>query len=177
MIEMVSTRRRDLLGMVVLVLGLLCGATNGLASPPTETRPNDAAALEGLESVRTVFLVNKATAGETARYLRGIRATHESLKEQNVTPSTVVVFLGPPVQFITTAPAVAVAAENSRALESIAETTSDLETLGVRMEVCAAATKHFGVDNDSLLPGMEAVGNGFISMIGWQSKDYVPMTF
>lgn len=169
---MVIARGRRLLFVAALCLGLFSGATDVLASPPS-----DAAALEGLESVRTVFLVNKATAGETARYLRGIRATHESLKKQDVTPDTVIVFLGPPVQFITTAPVAAIAEENSAALESIAETASELKSLGVRMEVCAAATKHFGVDNATLLPGMEAVGNGFISLIGWQSKGYVPMTF
>lgn len=45
------------------------------------------------------------------------------------------------------------------------------------MEVCGAATKHFGVDNASIPEEMTVVGNGFISLIGWQTQGYVPMTF
>jgi intracellular sulfur oxidation DsrE/DsrF family protein len=51
------------------------------------------------------------------------------------------------------------------------------ESLGVQMEVCGAATKHFGVDNASIPEEMTVVGNGFISLIGWQTQGYVPMTF
>ena len=156
-------------------LGILSAALPVAAE--AEREPDNAAALAGLQSTRSVFLVNKATAPETGRYLKGILATHEGLVKQGVAPTTVLVFLGRPVQFITTTPKESIAAEEQEALESIAATARDLKALGVRMEVCSAATKHFGVDNDSLLPGMDAVGNGFISLIGWQSKGYVPMTF
>lgn len=40
------------------------------------------------------------------------------------------------------------------------------------MEVCAVATRVFGVDNDAILPGMHVVGDGFVSLIGWQSQGY-----
>jgi intracellular sulfur oxidation DsrE/DsrF family protein len=160
-------------------LALFLGLAILLAALPlaADQEPDNAAALAGLDSTRTVFLVNKPTAPETARYLKAIQATHESLIKQGVTPTTVIVFLGIPVQFITTAPAASIAAEQHEALESIAESTRKLAELGIRMEVCSAATKHFGVDNATLLPGMHAVGNGFISLIGWQSQGFVPMTF
>jgi intracellular sulfur oxidation DsrE/DsrF family protein len=99
------------------------------------------------------------------------------LAKQGVAPTTVLVFLGKPVQYITTEPEDSIAAQQQEALDSMAATSKELQELGVRMEVCGSATKHFGVDNASLLPGMDAVGNGFISLIGWQTKGYVPMTF
>ena len=151
-----------------------------LASFPAsgEERPSDAAALAGLDSVKTVFLVNRKTAPATAGYLKAIRATHESLAKQGVAPTTVLVFLGKAVQFITTMPpAESATSEEKEALESIASTAGELKKLGVRMEVCSAATKRFGVDNASILTAMDLVGNGFISLIGWQSQGYVPMTF
>ena len=159
---------------ILLSIGSVILAT---AAPATDLEPNDAAALAGLDSTKSVFLINKATAAETARYLKGIRATHVSLAKQGVAPTTVLVFLGKPVQYITTEPDKTIAAEQEDALSSIAATAKELKELGVRMEVCSAATKHFGVDNASLLPEMDVVGNGFISLIGWQSKGYVPMTF
>jgi intracellular sulfur oxidation DsrE/DsrF family protein len=79
--------------------------------------------------------------------------------------------------FTTTEPGESIGAESQEALASLASTTAELKELGVRMEVCSAATKHFEVDNASLLPVMDVVGNGFISLIGWQSKGYVSMTF
>jgi len=33
------------------------------------------------------------------------------------------------------------------------------------------------VDNASIPEEMTVVGNGFISLIDWQTQDYVPMTF
>ena len=47
-----------------------------------------------------------------------------------------------------------------------------LHELGVRQEICAIATRVFKVDNASLLPGLSLVGDGFISLIGWQTQDY-----
>jgi hypothetical protein len=38
--------------------------------------------------------------------------------------------------------------------------------------VCAVATKVVGVDNQTILPEMKVVGDGFISLIGWQTQGY-----
>ena len=161
--------------LVLLMMGI--GILFACLPAAAEEKPNDSAALAGLDSVKTVFLINKETATATAGYLKGIRATQKSLAEQGVAPTTVLVFLGKAVQFITTEPSESIGAENQEALASIASTTAELKELGVRMEVCSAATKHFEVDNSTLLPVMDVVGNGFISLIGWQSKGYVSMTF
>ena len=47
-----------------------------------------------------------------------------------------------------------------------------LAALGVRQEVCAVATRVFGIGNKTLLPGLTLVGDGFISLIGYQSQGY-----
>jgi len=42
----------------------------------------------------------------------------------------------------------------------------------VRMEACSVATRLTGVDAETLLPGIEHVGNTFVSQIGYQAKGY-----
>ena len=145
---------------------------------PAASRADEAqAALEGLDAVKAVFLVNKGSPAATARYLKGVQATLGMLAEEGVKPSAVLVFLGKPVQYITTRPDETIAAEHGKELTSIAETIASLQSQGARMEVCTAATRHFGVDDATLLPGMFTVPNGLVSLIGWQTKGYVPMTF
>jgi intracellular sulfur oxidation DsrE/DsrF family protein len=47
-----------------------------------------------------------------------------------------------------------------------------LASLGIRQEVCAVATRVFGIDNKTILSGMTLVGDGFISLIGYQAQGY-----
>lgn len=160
-------------GVLSLVIAGWLAAAPIMAAEPL----NDSEALRGVEETRTVFLINLDSAKRTDSYLKAIRATHKGLMEQGVSSKMVLVFLGPVVQFITTQPEASLAAEHGESVQSIAKTSKELEELGVRMEVCGAATKRFEVDNESILPEMKVVSNGFISLIGWQSQGYVPMTF
>ncbi|MES9859415.1 MAG: DsrE family protein [Candidatus Thiodiazotropha sp. 4PDIVS1] len=57
-------------------------------------------------------------------------------------------------------------------LKSISLTAKTLKERGVRMEVCAIANHVFKVDNATILPEMEVVGDGFISLIGWQTQGH-----
>ncbi len=43
---------------------------------------------------------------------------------------------------------------------------------GVKMEVCLYAAKVLGVDPNSILPEIDHVGNGFISIVGYQAQGY-----
>jgi len=89
-----------------------------------------------------------------------------------VTPNMVLVFIGETVKYLSTKPEDLLAMEYEDQLKSIAKSSKELKKLGVRMEVCAVATKVFGVDNDSVLPEMDVVGDGFISLIGWQIQGH-----
>jgi hypothetical protein len=44
--------------------------------------------------------------------------------------------------------------------------------LGCDKEACAIATRVFGVDNAGLLPQLQLVFDGFISLIGYQSQGH-----
>ena len=62
--------------------------------------------------------------------------------------------------------------ENQKAPDEIAGTIAEMSKDGVDLEVCLFAAKVFGVDPDSILPGIKKVDNGWISSIGYQARGY-----
>lgn len=148
-----------------------------LASPmlPAQaaTAPiSDAAALQGVKDGKGVFLIDFSDAKKTAFYLEIIKGTHAGLTRQGVKPSFVIVYIGPTVRFLTTTPDGELELEQGDALKAIADRVKELDQLGVRQEICAIATKVFKVPNETVLPGLTLVGDGFISLIGWQTQGY-----
>lgn len=131
----------------------------------------DSSALAGLTDGKGVFLVDTDNPEKTALYLDIIKGTYQSMAQQQVKPDFVVVFIGPTVRFLSTVPAAELAG-SAEALSSIADSVAALGNLGVKQEICAIATDFFKVSNDKLLPELALIGNGFISLIGYQNKGY-----
>lgn len=142
------------------------------SSAYAEKTINDSAALNGIKEAKGVFLIDFTNPKKTAFYLDIIKGTYQGFVSQGVKPDLVLVFIGQTVAYLTTEPHDDLSFEYEAELASIANSVEDLHELGVRMEVCAVATRVFGVDNDTILPGMEIVGDGFISLIGWQTQGY-----
>ena len=61
--------------------------------------------------------------------------------------------------------------EDQKFLE-IATTISAMSKDGIELEICLIAAKVFNVDSASVLPEIKRVGNGWISMIGYQAQGY-----
>lgn len=133
---------------------------------------NDAAALGDLKQGKGVFLVDIGEPGKLAFYLKAIAGTHQGMKTQGVTPDFILVYIGPSVKYLSTNPDEDLVFEHNDALQSIAEAVAALDELGVRQEICAVATQAFAIDDEALLPALTLVGDGFISLIGWQSQGY-----
>ena len=133
---------------------------------------NDSHALRGIKEGKGVFLIDFTDPRKTAFYLDIIKSTHAGMVRQGVKPNFVIVYIGPTVKFLTTKPDDELALEHDESLKAIARHAKDLKDLGVRHEVCAVATQVFKVDNATVLPSMHLVGDGFISLIGWQTQGY-----
>lgn len=133
---------------------------------------NDADALKGQTHAKGVFLIDFTDPAKTAFYLEVIKGTHAGFVRQKVKPDLVLVFIGPTVRFLTTEPHPDLAFEQGEHLEAIARHVRDLKALGVRMEACAVATEVFGVRNETILPEIKIIGDGFISLIGYQGQGY-----
>ncbi|MCW8931299.1 MAG: DsrE family protein [Gammaproteobacteria bacterium] len=133
---------------------------------------NDSAALAGINHAKSVFLIDFTNAKKTAFYLDIIRGTHQGLTRQNVKSDMVLVFIGKTVQYLSTEPDDELAMEYDSELASIQHSIKEFAKLGVRMEVCAVATKVFNVKNSSIPKEMNLVADGFISLIGWQTQGH-----
>jgi intracellular sulfur oxidation DsrE/DsrF family protein len=43
---------------------------------------------------------------------------------------------------------------------------------GIKLEICLFAVKVFGMESSTILPEIKQVGNGWISLIGYEAKGY-----
>jgi len=133
---------------------------------------NDAAALAGLQTGKGVFLVDIDDAKKLNFYLQVIQGTYKGMKQQGVEPDFVLVYIGPSVKYLTTSASAKVEKNAAGVLLEIESNVEALAGLGVRQEVCAVAMRAFGIDNESVLAGLTLVGDGFISLIGYQAQGY-----
>ncbi|BCO31948.1 hypothetical protein TspCOW1_20510 [Thiohalobacter sp. COW1] len=153
---------------ILLVLSLVLATGQGHAG----SRINDSAALADLKVGQAVFLIDIADAKKMNFYLEVIQGTFKGMRDQGVTPDFVMVYIGPSVQYLSTSPSADVEARYGAVLMEMESNVEKLAALGVRQEVCAVATDAFGIDNKTLLPELDLVGDGFISLIGYQAQGY-----
>jgi intracellular sulfur oxidation DsrE/DsrF family protein len=57
-------------------------------------------------------------------------------------------------------------------VENFQDTLRQMKKDGVKLEICLYAAKVMGVDKDTIIPEIDRVGNGFVSVIGYQMQGY-----
>lgn len=155
------------LQMLVLLPVLLFLSGSALAE-----KPSDANALAEVESGKIAWDINMANAEKLLLYLQVMDETYEDLKRQGVEPDMVFTFRGPSVRLIST-DRTGVSIDEEVHRDGVAKQIQALLAKpNVRMEACSVATRLTGVDAETLLPGIEHVGNTFVSQIGYQAKGY-----
>ena len=137
-----------------------------------EKASHDRAALGDMKVGKGVFLVDIGDANKLNFYLEVIQGTYKGMKDQGVDPDFILVFIGPSVKYLSTSPLADTEQEAGGILMEIESNVEALSELGVRQEICAVATRVFGIDNKTILPGLTLVGDGFISLIGYQAQGY-----
>lgn len=162
--------QRTCYGLLAITL-VFAGGLSPVASM-AETPLDNRTAIGDLEQVRAIYDVRKSSANALDSYLKAIVTNIENLEKEGVRSDLVMVFISHSVKFINTEPTLETQADYGPALESIAQTIASLQAMGVRMEACNGATTAFNVDNDTLLPGIEPVRSGFISLMGYQNRGY-----
>lgn len=135
-----------------------------LAAPLVAAQKADsgAEAFAGLKHAKVIFDVRVPDQEKLIFNLNLINETFEGLKKMGLKPQIVIAFRGPGVKLLT------VSAIDPEALELIRE----LKRKGVRIEVCAVATRTFQVDNLTIIPDVKLVANVFHSLIGYQNRGY-----
>ena len=133
---------------------------------------SDQAALADLKVGKGVFLVDIGDPKKLNFYLEVIQGTYKGMKKQGVDPDFILVFIGPSVKYLSTSPSAQTEQAAGGILLDIESNVEALAALGVKQEICAVATRVLGVDNKTVFPGLSVVGDGFISLIGYQSQGY-----
>ncbi|MBF6058856.1 MULTISPECIES: DsrE family protein [Thiomicrorhabdus] len=133
---------------------------------------NNKEALKGIKSMNVIYDIRKSNPNAMLIYLKGIESNRTNLIKEGVEPHQRIIFIAKSVKFITTKPSQDVEVEYEDVLKKVAVQIQRLVDLGVKMEVCSAATAAFNVDNDTLLPGIKPVRSGFLSVMGWQAQGY-----
>ncbi|WP_455383786.1 DsrE family protein [Acidihalobacter prosperus] len=132
---------------------------------------NDHAALSGLSSAKGVFLIDVNNPGRVGHVLKVVGMTEKGLQEQHVKPHLVVVFVGPDVAFLTRDRR-GIGYMDQRAVAGLQHEIGQLHKAGVTIQACGIAMKGMDIKPDMLISGVQAVGNGYISAIGYQAKGY-----
>lgn len=156
-------------GLLRLLVGLTLAL--GLASHANASQLNDHQALSGLSEAKAVFLVSVNNPGRIDHLLRVIGMTEKGLREQHVTPHLIVVFVGPDVAFLTRDRR-GISYMDQHAVAGIQKQIGQLHKAGIKFQACGIAMKGMDVAPDRLIPGVQAVGNGYISAIGYEAKGY-----
>jgi intracellular sulfur oxidation DsrE/DsrF family protein len=130
-------------------------------------------ALKGLKSMKAVFAFET---GNPQTALLQLQVIQQTFQDKNIRigkkkPEIVVVFYGPSVKLVSKTRGGFTAADQ-KTLDDYAATISTMAKEGIRFEICLIAMKFAGVDPASLLPEVKPVGNGWISVIGYQAKGY-----
>lgn len=135
------------------------------------------AALEGVKGVKTVFDVSLGSPQTATVVFWAVNNVNDdkSVRALSEPPQVAVVFHGPAVKMISTDRSGFKESDNE-ALDKFANMIQQMKKDGVTFEVCDYALKVMGVDPKTVLPEVDHVGNGFISIAGYQTQGYSVIT-
>ena len=155
----------------------IVGAISIIALAAIPAMSGEYAALEGVKSVKTVFDVTQGSPQTANIVFWAVNNVNDdkSVRALSEPPQVVVVFHGPAVKMISTDRKGFKESDNE-ALDNFANLIRQMKKDGVKFEVCDYALDVMGVDPKTVLPEVDHVGNGFISIAGYQAQGYSVIT-
>jgi intracellular sulfur oxidation DsrE/DsrF family protein len=163
-------RRFFIIGGAMVVVALV-------AMPAISVPSNEYAALKGVKSVKTVFDVSLGSPQTANVVFWAVKNVNDDQQVRALSepPHVAVVFHGPAVKLIST-DRKGFKDSDSKALDQFADMIRQMKKEGVTFEVCDYALRVMGVDPATILPEVDHVGNGFISIAGYQAQGYSVIT-
>ena len=134
-------------------------------------------ALNGVKGIKAVFDVSLGSPKRANAVFWAVQNVYKdkSVRSLTETPQVAVVFRGPAVKLLTTDHEGFENSENEM-LDTFTDIIRQMKKDGVKLEVCQYALKVLDVNPDTILPEIDQVGNGFISVVGYQSQGYSVVT-
>ena len=130
-------------------------------------------ALKGVKNYDAVFEVSQGNPKIANLVFWAVKNAYEAdeVKALSGTPNVVIVFHGPVVKLLSSDRSPFNSAEWAE-VEKFQETLRQMKEDGVTLEVCLYAAKVLGVDKATIMPEIDRVDNGFVSVVGYQMQDY-----
>jgi len=134
-------------------------------------------ALNGIKGVKAVFDVSLGSPKVANIVFWAVQNVYKdkSVRSLKEPPQVAVVFHGPAVKLIST-DREGFKSSDTEMLDKFAGMIRQMKKDGVKLEVCEYALKVLNVKPDTILPEVDLVGNGFISVVGYQSQGYSVVT-
>lgn len=129
--------------------------------------------LQGVKHVNAVFDFRISDPKSASLHLDVIHQTckDKALQMGKKKPAFAVVFSGASVNLLSKKRE-GVTADEAKVLDEIVGMLAVMAKDGIRLEVCQIALKVFSIDPASVLPELHMVGNGYVSLIGYETQGY-----
>jgi len=130
-------------------------------------------ALKGVKNYDAVFEVSQGNPKIANLVFWAVKNAYEAdeVKALSGTPNVVIVFHGPVVKLLSSDRSPFNSAEWAE-VKKFQATLRQMKEDGVTLEVCLYAAKVLGVDKATIMPEIDRVDNGFVSVVGYQMQDY-----
>lgn len=155
------------------LLCLFLAATIFSLMPALVTAEGYGNALQGVKSYDAVFDVSQGNPKVANLVFWAVQNSYAvtEVKALSKTPNIAVVFHGPAVKLLSTDRSLFNGAEWAE-VEKFQNSLRQMRKDGVKLEICLYAAEVMGVDKASIIPEIDRVGNGFVSVIGYQQQGY-----
>lgn len=158
-------RLQHLLGTLALGIVVTC-SSSVLAA-------DDSHALKGITEGKIAFDIHEGDPKRLLARLDVIDETRQSLIQQGVKPSFILAFRGPATKLVQTDPEKIKPEDREQAAKIAAKIKEMSKAPGVDgFEQCAVASRTQQTKTELVLPEIRVVGNGFISLMAYQSRGY-----
>lgn len=130
-------------------------------------------ALKGVKGIDVVFDVSAENPTFANIVFWAVRDTYmnEAVSSLPEKPQAAVVFHGKIVKLLSS-DRTGFDEKEKAEIDKFQATLRQMAEEGVKLEVCLYAVKVLGIDPTTILPEIDQVGNGFISVAGYQAQGY-----
>jgi intracellular sulfur oxidation DsrE/DsrF family protein len=134
-------------------------------------------ALKDVKGIKVVFNVSPGNPAFANIVFWAVRNVYqdEAVSTLPEKPQVAVVFHGPVVKLLSSDRS-GFDEKAAAEIDKFQATLQQMKKEGVRLEVCLYAAKVLGVDPATIMPEIDQVGNGFISVAGYQAQGYTVVT-
>ena len=159
------TRLQQVLG--TFALGILVACSTGAQAA------DDSAALAGIKEGKIAFDIHEGNPKLLLARLNVIDETRQSLIQQGVKPHFILALRGPATKLVQTDQEKIKPEDREMAAKVAARIKEMSKAPGVEgFEQCAVASRTQETKTELVLPELRVVGNGFISLMAYQSRGY-----